>query len=204
MVSKQIRARGIADASVLRAMERVRRDAFVPAELAPLAYADRPLLIGEGQTISQPYVVAWMTEALAPKPGDRVLEVGTGSGYQAAVLAEIVGRVFTVEIVESLARRATERLAALGYGNVTVRAGDGYRGWPEEAPFDGVLVTAATPRVPPALLEQLREGGRLVLPLGDDPSELVVLTRTREGTERRSLGAVRFVPMTGEVRSAPR
>ena len=204
MVARQIRARGVRDEAVLRAMERVPRHAFVPVDVAPFAYEDGPLPIGEGQTISQPFVVAWMTEALAPRPGDRVLEVGTGSGYQAAVLAEIAGEVFSVEIVESLARRARERLGALGYGNVTVRAGDGYRGWSEEAPFDGVIVTAAAPRVPPLLLEQLREGGRLVIPVGDDPSELLVFTRTPAGTERRSLGPVWFVPMTGEVRKVPR
>ncbi|MGH7149110.1 MAG: protein-L-isoaspartate O-methyltransferase family protein, partial [Planctomycetota bacterium] len=134
MVSEQIRARGVSDPAVLRALERTPRHAFVPPELASAAYRDRPLPIGEDQTISQPYVVAWMTEALEPKAGDRVLEVGTGSGYQAAVLAEIVGKVFTIEIVESLAREARTRLAALGYANVEVRAGDGYRGWPAEAP----------------------------------------------------------------------
>jgi len=204
MVASQIRTRGVRDPAVLRALERTPRHAFVPPELAAAAYEDHPLPIGEDQTISQPYVVAWMTEALEPKPGDRILEVGTGSGYQAAVLAEIVGKVFTIEIVAPLARAARARLAALGYGNVEVRAGDGYRGWPEEAPFDGVIVTAAAPRLPPALPEQLREGARLVIPLGEDPAELVVFTRTRTGIERRSLGPVWFVPMTGEVRRPPR
>ncbi len=204
MVAEQIRARGVRDPAVLRALERTPRHAFVPPDLASAAYRDHPLPIGGEQTISQPFVVAWMTEALEPKPGDRILEVGTGSGYQAAVLAEIVGRVFTIEIVESLAREARARLAALGYRNVEARAGDGYRGWPEEAPFDGVIVTAGAPRVPPALLEQLREGGRLVIPLEGDPTELVVFTRTATGVERRSLGPVRFVPMTGDVRRPPR
>lgn len=204
MVATQIRARGVLDLAVLGAMERVPRHAFVPAAYEDLAYADRPLPIGEGQTISQPFIVARMTEALAPRPGDRILEVGTGSGYQAAVLAEIVGEVFTIEIVESLGLTARRRLAALGYEKVHVRIGDGYRGWPEESPFDGILVTAAAPSVPQPLLEQLREGRRLVIPLGEGDQRLVVLTRTSTGVERREIEEVLFVPMTGEIRRSPR
>ena len=200
MVTTQIRARDVLDEAVLRAMERVPRHAFVPAAFEDLAYADRPLPIGEGQTISQPFIVARMTGALGARPGDRVLEIGTGSGYQAAVLAEIVADVFTIEIVESLGRAAADRLAALGYGRVHVRVGDGYRGWPEEAPFDGILVTAAAPSVPAPLLEQLREGRRLVIPLGKEDQRLVVFTRTSTGVEQREIDEVRFVPMTGEIR----
>jgi len=203
MVSEQIEARGIADARLLAALRRVPRHAFVPAAERAHAYEDRALAIGHGQTISQPYVVALMTELAALRPDARVLEIGTGSGYQAAVLAELAGAVYSIEIVAPLARRAAATLAELGYRAVHVRAGDGYRGWPEAAPFDAILVTAAAPRVPPALLEQLAPGGRLVIPLGGAEQQLEVHRRTERGFEVERVLAVRFVPMTGEVRAPP-
>jgi protein-L-isoaspartate(D-aspartate) O-methyltransferase len=169
----------------------------VPAGVRALAYADQALPIGEGQTISQPFVVATMTEAAAVDPGDRVLEVGTGSGYQAAILAELAREVFTVEIVPALAESAARALRA--YPNVSVRQGDGYRGWPEAAPFDAIVVTAAPDHVPAALREQLAMGGRLVIPVGDLDQELLVIERTASGFEERKLYPVRFVPMTGEA-----
>jgi protein-L-isoaspartate(D-aspartate) O-methyltransferase len=196
MVAEQIEARGITDARVLDSLRKVPREEFVPAEFRTLAYADRPLPIGEGQSISQPYVVALMTELLGIKPGARVLEIGTGSGYQAAVLAEMGAEVWSIEIVDSLARTSAERLKRLGYKQVRVRQGDGYRGWPEQAPFDAILVTAEPPEIPPALKEQLGAAGRLVLPLR---RELVVVTRTPQGFSSRSVIPVLFVPMTGEV-----
>jgi len=199
MVADQIEARGVRDPLVLAAMRRVPRHRLVPEDVRPLAYADHPLPIGSGQTISQPYVVALMTEALGLAGGERVLEVGTGSGYQAAVLAEIAGEVRTVEIVPELAQRAARDLAALGYRNVHVREGDGYRGWPERAPFDAIVVTAAPDHVPQPLVDQLAVGGRLVIPVGDRDQELLVLERTPDGVERRTLTPVRFVPMTGEA-----
>jgi protein-L-isoaspartate(D-aspartate) O-methyltransferase len=200
MVRETIAARGVKDARTLVAMRQVPRHLFVPPGLVSQAYADYPLPIGHAQTISQPYIVAFMTEALGLEGGEKVLEVGTGSGYQAAVLAEIAAKVYTIEIVPALAEDARERLARLGYGNVEVRAGDGYAGWPEAAPFDGILVTAAAPRVPRPLKEQLKDGGRLVLPVGDEYQEVVVVTRRGEAFEERRVLAVRFVPMTGEVR----
>jgi protein-L-isoaspartate(D-aspartate) O-methyltransferase len=196
MVAEQIEARGITDARVLDSLRKVPREEFVPGEFRTLAYADRPLPIGEGQSISQPYVVALMTELLGIKPGARVLEIGTGSGYQAAVLAEMGAEVWSIEIVDSLARTSAERLKRLGYKQVRVRQGDGYRGWPEQAPFDAILVTAEPPEIPPALKEQLGAAGRLVLPLR---RELVVVTRTPQGFSSRSVIPVLFVPMTGEV-----
>jgi protein-L-isoaspartate(D-aspartate) O-methyltransferase len=199
MVRDQIEALGVRDARVLAAMRKVPRHLFVPSDELPLAYADTPLPIGYNQTISQPYVVAFMTEALELKPQDRVLEIGTGSGYQAVVLAELVREVYTVEIVEPLARQAEGRIRSLGYANVHVRNGDGYRGWPEAAPFDAIIVTAAPDHVPPPLVEQLREGGRLVLPLGRWDQDLVRLRKTPKGITRESLLPVRFVPMTGEA-----
>ena len=200
MVAAQIEERGVRDPRTLAAMRKVPRHLFVPPHLAHDAYADHPLPIGHGQTISQPYIVAFMTEALGLRGGETVLEIGTGSGYQAAVLAEIAARVYTIEIVAPLAEESRERLARLGYGNVEVRAGDGYQGWPERAPFDAVIVTAAAPRVPEPLKEQLKDGGRLVIPVGDAYQELIVLTRrgTRYAEER--VLPVRFVPMTGKVR----
>jgi protein-L-isoaspartate(D-aspartate) O-methyltransferase len=177
MVAEQIAARGVADARVLAAMRKVPRHEFVPADVRARAYDDSPLAIGHDQTISQPYIVALMTELAALGPGARVLEIGTGSGYQAAVLAEVAGAVYTIEILAPLARRAEATLSRLGYGRVHVRQGDGYRGWPEAAPFDAIVVTAAAPKVPPALLEQLADGGRLVMPVGDREQHLEVHRR---------------------------
>ncbi len=200
MVAGQIEARGVRDAKTLLAMRKVERHLFVPAHLAGEAYADHPLPIGHGQTISQPYIVAFMTEALSLRGGERVLEIGTGSGYQAAVLSQIAASVFTIEIVAPLAAEAKERLARLGCTNVEVRAGDGYLGWPEQAPFDAVIVTAAAPRIPEPLKEQLKDGGRLILPVGDEYQELIVVTRRGARFDRKSVLPVRFVPMTGTVR----
>ena len=200
MVASQIVARGISDPKTLAAMRQVPRHHFVPPGLVKEAYADHPLPIGHGQTISQPYIVAFMTEALGLKGGETVLEVGSGSGYQAAVLARIAARVFGIEIVESLAREAKERLAKLGCDNVEIRAGDGYSGWPEHAPFDAIMVTAAAPRVPEPLKQQLRDGGRLILPVGDYAQELIIVTRRGSRFEERRVLAVQFVPMTGEIR----
>jgi protein-L-isoaspartate(D-aspartate) O-methyltransferase len=197
---RQIEAYGVQDARTLAAMRKVARHRFVLPQYQDQAYGDHPLPIDHGQTISQPYIVAFMTEALGLEGGETVLEVGTGSGYQAAVLAEIAAKVFTIEIVEPLARQAAQRLADLGYGNVEVRAGDGYRGWPEAAPFDGIMVTAAAPRIPEPLKAQLKDGGRLILPVGDRSQELVVVTRRGSRFEERRVLPVRFVPMTGEVR----
>ena len=200
MVAAQIEGRGVRDARTLAAMRKVPRHLFVPAALAREAYADHPLPIGHSQTISQPYIVAFMTEALALKGGETVLEVGTGSGYQAAVLAEIAAHVYTIEIVAPLAEEARERLARLGYRNVLVRAGDGYQGWPEKAPFDAVMVTAAAPRVPEPLRQQLKDGGRLVIPVGESDQELIVITRRGTRYHEDRVLPVRFVPMTGKVR----
>lgn len=201
MVRYQIEARGIKDSRVLKAMRKVPRHLFVPLEYRDAAYEDRPLPIGEGQTISQPYIVALMTESLRLTGRERVLEIGTGSGYQAAVLAELAQEVYTVEIVPSLAIRARELLERLGYKNVHVRSADGFFGWPEAAPFDAVILTCAAPRVPEKLLEQLKDGGRMVLPLGDDPffQSLVLITKTAEGIEQSPITGVVFVPMTGEI-----
>ena len=200
MVAGQIEARGVKHAATLRAMRSVERHLFVPANVRAEAYADHPLPIGHAQTISQPYIVAFMTEALALRGGEKVLEIGTGSGYQAAVLSQLAASVFTIEIVAPLAAEAKERLARLGYANVSVRSGDGYQGWPEQAPFDAVMVTAAAPRLPEPLLQQLKEGGRLIAPVGDEYQELIVVTRRGTEFERKSVLPVRFVPMTGAVR----
>ena len=202
MVERQIAARGVEDPRVLAAMAKVPRHLFIPPPLWDEAYADYPLPIGEGQTISQPYIVAFMTDALALRPEDRVLEVGTGSGYQAAVLAELAADVYSVEIVGELAARASQTLKALGYGRVQVRQGDGFFGWPEAAPFDAVMITAATPRVPPPLLAQLKDGGRMILPLEhpDGYQVLTLVTKTAGKTKSRAVLDVRFVPMTGEAR----
>lgn len=201
MVEEQIELRGVYDTRVLAAMRTVRRHRFAPGIPPIETYEDRPHPIGQGQTISQPYMVAWMSELADVQPPCKVLEVGTGSGYQAAILAEMGCTVFTIEIVEPLARQAEKILEAEGYGErVHVRAGDGYLGWPEEAPFDAVLVTAAAPRVPQPLLDQLRIGGKLVIPVGDASQVLEVHTRTADGFEHERVGSVRFVPMTGEVR----
>jgi protein-L-isoaspartate(D-aspartate) O-methyltransferase len=200
MVEQQIVARGVSDAKVLAAMRKVPRHRFVDASVAHEAYADRPLPIGHGQTISQPYIVAYMTELLKLPDGAKVLEVGTGCGYQAAVLAEIARDVKTIEIVGALADAAGQTLKELGYANVAVRHGDGYAGWPEEAPFDGILVAAAPDHVPPALVAQLKIGGRLVLPVGRFDQEMRVITRTAGGTREERLIPVRFVPLTRDVR----
>jgi len=183
--------------SVINVLRRVQRHLFVPGEVRAEAYEDRPLPIGYDSTISAPTIVALMTELLDPRPGQRVLEVGTGSGYQAAVLAGLVGEVCSIEIVEPLARSASERLAALGYRNVTVRAGDGYAGWPERAPFDRIIVTAAAPHVPQPLVDQLRPGGRLVIPVGRGEDEQLMLIRkdSRGRISRRAILPVRFVPL---------
>ena len=182
MVRDQIVARGVRDARVIEAMLRVPRHLFVPEASRSRAYGDHPLPIGRGQTISQPFIVAFMTESLALKPGDKVLEVGTGSGYQAAVLACLADRVFSVEIDETLAREAAGKLRELGYGAVRVRQGDGFFGWPEEAPFDAVIVTASPNRIPPPLLEQLAEGGRLIIPVEKGPlSQTLTLVTKKKG-----------------------
>jgi protein-L-isoaspartate(D-aspartate) O-methyltransferase len=195
MVREQIQARGIGDARVLQAMRDVKRHLFVPGESARDAYEDYPLPIGEGQTISQPYIVALMTELLELKPTDRALEIGTGSGYQAAILSRLAGRVYSMEIVPSLGEAASKRLDLLGYDNVEVRIGDGYLGWPEEAPFDAIIVTAAPPEIPQALVDQLADGGRMVLPVGTNYQELMLLEKKDGRLSKRVVTAVRFVPM---------
>ena len=187
---------------VMDAVAKVPRHEFVPASQRANAYANRPLPIGQGQTISQPYIVALMTELMDVKPGDRVLEVGTGSGYQAAVLGELAGAVYTVEIVEALGHEAAERLKRLGYRNVTARIGDGYQGWPEQAPFDSIMVTAAPLKVPQPLIDQLRPGGRLVVPVGGQSANqsLLLIEKQADGTvTQRSVLAVRFVPLTDKT-----
>lgn len=202
MVERQLKGRDITDSRVLKVMAEVPRENFVPAYLMPLAYRDHPLPIGEGQTISQPYIVALMTQVLDIKPGDRVLEVGTGSGYQAAVLSRLAKEVYTIEIKEGLAKEARKRLKELGYGNIHVKAGDGYYGWPDEAPFDAIMITAAADSVPPLLLEQLADGGRMVLPLGGVEYYQVLTLITKKGDKvgTRYISSVRFVPMTGKIR----
>ena len=199
MLRGQIEARGVEEPRVLHAMRSVPRERFVPESQRAWAYEDRPLPIGHGQTISQPFVVAAMTEALRAQPGDRVLEIGTGSGYQAAVLSLLVAQVYSIEIVPELAQQARETLAAQGHENVQVITGDGFRGLPDQAPFDGIIVTAAPEQVPPALIEQLAPGGRLVIPVGDWRQELRVLERGPSGVRETSLFPVRFVPMIGEA-----
>ena len=199
MVAQQIARRGVRDERVLEAMRTVPREEFVPEDQRRYAFEDRPLPIGEGQTISQPYIVALMTELLELGEGDRVLEIGTGSGYQAAILAELTPNVYTIEIVESLAERAAGTLARLGYADVKVKAGDGYKGWPEHAPFDAIIVTCAPASVPEALKEQLKEGGRMVIPVGPQwtGQTLYVLTKKRGKVRERDVIPVRFVPMVG-------
>ena len=195
MVETQIEARGIENPQVLEAMRAVPRHRFVPAEQAPHAYGDRPLPIGQGQTISQPFIVAYMTEAADIQPGDQVLEIGTGSGYAAAVLGELAAEVYTIEIVPELSERARSTLDELGYENVQVRTGNGYLGWPEQAPFDAILVTAAPPEIPQALVEQLAVGGKMVVPVGEVFQEMMIIEKTPEGVIERRTIPVRFVPM---------
>jgi protein-L-isoaspartate(D-aspartate) O-methyltransferase len=204
MVEQQIRSRGVTSPQVLAAMERVPRHLFVPDGERGQAYEDHPLPIGSGQTISQPYIVALMTALLGLPPQARVLEIGTGSGYQAAVLSRVAAQVYSVEIVAELGARARDTLARLGYENVQVRIGDGYRGWPEAAPFDGILLTAAPHAVPPPLIAQLKPGGRMVLPIGGFDQDLIVLTRQPDGSvKEEKVIPVRFVPMTGEAEGRP-
>lgn len=198
MVDEQLAGRDIRDPRVLAAMRKVPRDRFVPESQRAAAYQDRPLPIGYDQTISQPYIVAYMTEALELDAAHRVLEIGTGSGYQAAILGELAKDVYTIEIVDPLATRARETLGALGYANVHVRSGNGYLGWPEEAPFDRIMVTAAPDAVPPALVEQLKVGGLMAIPVGIGDQELRILHRTPTGLETLRTLPVRFVPMTGK------
>ncbi len=204
MVANQIAARGVRTPKLLAVMQDVPRHLFVPADQQASAYDDRPLPIGHDQTISQPYIVALMTDSVRPQPGDRALEIGTGSGYQAAVLSGLVSHVYSIEIVEPLAREAERRLSSLGYANVTVRVGDGYAGWPEEAPFDIIIVTAAPDHVPQPLVDQLRPGGRLVVPVGSiyEGQELQLLEKDSAGDVRtRRIAAVAFVPLRrGEIR----
>ena len=199
LVEKHIKAKGITDANVLAAMQAVTRHSFVPPDLLSVAYADRPLPIGEGQTISQPYVVALMTEILQLAKDHRVLEIGTGSGYQAAVLAQVVNTVYSIEIKEKLYHRASKTLKSLGYNNVKTRHADGYFGWPQAAPFDAVMITAAIDHIPPALLKQLKDGGRLALPLGNPFSyqNLVLVTKQGDDLIVKQITGVLFVPMTG-------
>ena len=198
MVETQIRAREVRDAAVLQAMGRVPRHLFVPDDMRLSAYEDRPLPIGRGQTISQPYIVAYMTEALQLTPAHTVLEIGTGSGYQAAVLAEIVKQVYSIEIVPELAESARRALAQAGYRNVEVRSGNGYLGWPDRAPFDRIIVTAAPPEIPQALVDQLAVGGIMVVPVGTSHQEIVVVTKTPSGTTQKRTIEVRFVPMVSK------
>jgi len=203
MVERQIAARGIRDPRVLDAMRTVPRHLFVPAAEAAFAYDDRPLPIGSGQTISQPYVVAFMAEQLRLTGKEKVLEIGTGSGYSTAILAALGAKVFSIEIRSELAREAKERLERLGVGNVELRAADGYRGWPEEAPFDAILVTAAPEKIPPPLLEQLAPSGRMVIPVGAFYQELKVIKRQGGGYTEKSVLPVRFVPFVGEAEGGP-
>jgi len=199
MVADQIRARGVRDPRVLRAVERVPREVFLPDAQRAEAYEDRPVPIGFGQTISQPYIVAYMTEALKVESSHRVLEIGTGCGYQTAVLAELAAEVYSIELIAVLAERARRTLDGLGYANVHVRAGDGHAGWPEHAPFDRILAAAAPPAVPPALIEQLVDGGILVIPVGVGEQELRVLRKHGGRVELLSTLPVRFVPMVRET-----
>jgi protein-L-isoaspartate(D-aspartate) O-methyltransferase len=207
MVAEQLAAPGrdITNARVLAVMGRLPRHEFVPERLRRDAYSDHPLPIGHGQTISQPYVVAFMTEQLEPKPTDRVLEIGTGSGYQAAVLAQLVAQVYSIEIVTELAKRAAADLKRLSYTNVQVRADDGYKGWAEAAPFDAIIVTCAPERVPQPLIEQLKDGGRMIIPVGRIWNQELVLLRKRNGKlEQHAVLPVSFVPMTGEAVGKPK
>ncbi len=199
MVESQIKARGVKDPRVLSALLKVERHRFVPEEYLGSAYSDQPLPIGEGQTISQPYIVALMTELLELKGNEKVLEIGTGSGYQAAVLAELAKEVYTIEIIEPLASTARNRLLELGYRNIKVKAGDGYLGWPEAAPFDAIIITCAPDHIPEPLVEQLKEGGRMVLPVGAHAQELKKIVKRSGKIETTDIIPVVFVPMTGDA-----
>jgi len=201
MIEQDIKRTGIKDKKVLEVMARVPRHLFVDEGLREQAYENHPLPIGEGQTISQPYIVALMTESLRLKPADRVLEIGTGSGYQAAVLSEIVKEVYTIEIRKALADRAAKRLKELGYRNVKVKYADGYKGWTEYAPFDAIIITAAANHIPPPLIKQLKDGGRLIIPLGSTVyyQTLTLITKQKGDLDIQQLGSVAFVPMTGEA-----
>jgi protein-L-isoaspartate(D-aspartate) O-methyltransferase len=204
MVQEQIERRGVRDPLVLEAMRRVPRHLFVPEPVRDRAYDDMPLPIGSGQTISQPFIVAYMSEAAHVRPGDRVLEIGAGSGYQAAVLAALGARVWSLEILPQIAEATRQALRLAGIGGVELRTGDGWHGWPEEGPFDAILVTAAPEETPEPLIAQLGIGGRLIIPVGGGAQELLRLTRTETGVARESLLPVRFVPMTGEARARSR
>ena len=199
MLKEHLQARGIEDERVLSAFREVPREEFIPQELNHLSYEDTPLEIGNGQTISQPYTVAFMTQLLGPKEKDVVLEVGTGSGYQGAILSRLVRQVYSIERFKELSDKAKEVLDRLGYKNVGLKVGDGSLGWPQMAPFDGVIVTAGSPDIPPPLLEQLKEDGRLVIPVGTHGQEMVKVTKTKEGLKREVFPGFRFVPLVGEA-----
>ncbi|WP_291789248.1 protein-L-isoaspartate(D-aspartate) O-methyltransferase [Cecembia sp.] len=204
MVETQLVSRGIGDKAVLDAMRKVPRHLLVPEKIKDFAYDDRPLPIGEGQTISQPYIVAFMTELIKPHPEMKVLEIGTGSGYQAAVLAEIVREVFTIEIFEGLGKRASRDLQNLGYQNIQVRIGDGYKGWPEEAPFDAIIVTAAPSEIPQPLIEQLKDGGSMIIPVGQEGKiQQLILGEKKNGKfKTRTVSNVQFVPFLREQKKS--
>ncbi len=204
MVEEQIRARGVAQAEVLKAMEQVPRHLFAPRSVQDQAYLDQPLPLGQGRSIYQPYIVALMTELLELDRNDKVLEVGTGSGYHAAVLARIARQVYSIEINPGVAQNAVRRLSELGYRNVQVRVGDGYQGWSDWAPYDAILLSAAPPHIPQPLIDQLRVGGKMVVPLGGFIQDLLVITKTADGLERRRVIPVRLSPMTGRVRDGHR
>jgi len=197
MVNRQIIDRGVNDPDVIKAMRKVPRHLFVPQENRAFSYADHPLPIGEGQTISQPYIVAFMTEALKLKPGERVLEIGTGSGYQAAILAELINEVYSIEIIEALGKRAQETLGTLGYKNVHIKIGDGHKGWPQKAPFDAIIVTCAPEQIPRPLVEQLKEGGRMIIPVGRKGAVQKLVRAVKRGGQLKTedVMLVRFVPM---------
>jgi len=199
MVDKQIKARGVKDKAVLEAMRKVPRHLFVPPNMVDSAYDDNPLPIGHGQTISQPYIVALMTEVLRLKDDSKVLEIGTGSGYQTSILAEVAAAVYTIEIVAPLVNPAKELLITLGYSNIFFKYGDGYEGWPDEAPFDAIIVTAAPKHIPEPLVQQLAIGGRMVIPVGNYYQDLVLLIKKEHGVQKKDITAVRFVPMTGKA-----
>jgi len=199
MVEKQVRQRGVTQTEVLAAMDYVPRHLFVPDSQRPNAYSDQPIQVGQGRAIYQPYVVALMTQLLELKKGQKVLEVGTGSGYQAAVLSRVAREVYSIEIDPVVASQASKRLGVLGYHNIVVRIGDGYQGWPENAPFDAILLSAAPPKIPKPLLDQLKQGGKMVAPVGGFFQDLQVITKTADGLEKRTVIPVRLSPMTGQV-----